>query len=86
MASFSKDLEKNFEEIDNNINLNKELYNSVKILAKKDNNLNVPFKYNQFNSSNESNKIMVLEDRNKYLLKKYNELLNKRFFNNIFKK
>ncbi|ALT69745.1 glycosyltransferase [Methanobrevibacter millerae] len=86
LALFSKDLEKNFEKIDNNINLNKELYNSVKILAKKDNNLNVSFKYNQFNSSNESNKIMVLEDRNKYLLKKYNELLNKRFFNNIFKK
>lgn len=86
LALFSKDLEKNFEEIDNNINLDNELYNSVKILAKKDNNLNMPFKYNQFISSKESNKIMVLEDKNKYLLKKYNELLNKRFFNNIFKK
>lgn len=85
LASFSEDLSDNLEDIDN-FDFNEILSNSIKDLAVKDSNLNVPFNYNSYNNSNNCNKIKVLEDRNRYLLKKYNELQNRGFLKNIFKK
>lgn len=86
LASFSDNLVENLEDIDNKLDLNSELSNSIKNLSVKDNNLEIPFKYNSSNYCGDNNKIKVLEDRNKYLLKKYNELQNKGFLKRIFKK
>mgnify|MGYP003297282628 CR=1 FL=1 len=52
----------------------------------KDNNLEIPFSHNFSNTSNDCNKIKVLEDRNRYLLKKYNEIQNRGLLKRIFKK
>lgn len=86
LASFSDDLADNLKDIDSNFNLNEELFNSVKNLSVKDNNLEIPFNYNSSNNSSNINKIKVLEDRNRYLLKKYNEIQNRGLLKRIFKK
>ena len=86
LASFSDNLTDNLENMDNDFNLNEELCNSVKNLSVKDSNLEIPFNYNSSNDSKANNKIKVLEDRNKYLLKRYNELQNEGFLKRIFKK
>ena len=86
LALFSKNLEDNFSEVINNFNFDGELSNSIKRLAIVDDNLKIPFNYNNVNSLNESNKIRVLEEKNKYILKKYNELQNRGFFRTLFKK
>lgn len=86
LSKFSKDLEDIFKDNDDNLNLNENLSNSIKELAVKDNNLEIPFSHNFSNTSNDCNRIKVLEDRNKYLLKKYNELQNKSFFKRLLKK
>lgn len=85
LASFSDNLADNLENI-NNCDLNESLSNSIKDLAVKDKNLEIPFNYKNTNYSKDCNKIKVLEDRNKYLLKKYNELQNRGFLKRILKK
>ena len=86
LASFSNKLEDNLADMDNDLDLNENLSNSIKDLAVKDNNLEIPFKYNSSNNLNDCNKIRVLEERNKYLLRKYNDLQNRGFLKRLFKK
>ena len=86
LASFSDNLADNLKDMDSNFNLNEEIFNSVKNLSVKDNNLEIPFNYNNSNNSSDINKIKVLEDRNRYLLKKYNEIQNRGLLKRIFKK
>ena len=86
LTAFSDNMTDYLADMDNNLDLNKSLSNSIKDLAVKDKNLEIPFNYNISNNSHDCNRIKVLEDRNKYLLRKYNELQNRGFLKSIFKK
>lgn len=86
LSAFSDNLADNLADMDNNLDLNESLSNSIKDLAVKDKNLEIPFNYNISNNSHDCNRIKVLEDRNKYLLRKYNELQNRGFLKRIFNK
>lgn len=86
LASFSKNLEYYFDNVENTFNLDNDLFNSVKSLAETNVDLKMPIMYNNLNFSTDNNRIKVLEERNKYLLKKYNEIENKGFLRRFFKK
>ena len=86
LTAFSDNMTDYLADMDNNLDLNKSLSNSIKDLAVKDKNLEIPFNHDIYNNSHDCNRIKVLEDRNKYLLRKYNELQNRGFLKSIFKK
>ena len=72
LTAFSDNMTDYLADMDNNLDLNKSLSNSIKDYI--------------YNNSHDCNRIKVLEDRNKYLLRKYNELQNRGFLKSIFKK